>query len=275
MLSWVISLTLHLLLMLPLLLIQHKKTWPNHLQFEFMNVKIVENQADYKENNHVVINNKNNLIHTVNADIAKENVTKEGAIAQESVHEVKNDQNSNFKHIAESTQRPIELSDKVIAKKTTQVQNHNKNNHKNNQVIKTINNPKLTAQDKSKIDDFINGVASSTSSGAATGTNTTPQHPAFGAIMGLIQTIKPCWVLINTPQTRNINVRVKVKLDEQGYVKTKELLDSKSDQAYQKVAASALHALSDKRCQPFKLPLADYHMWKEMILNFSPGQMIG
>lgn len=118
------------------------------------------------------------------------------------------------------------------------------------------------------------------------GANENPTHAggqAIGAtsasaLVALVQTIRPCWSLLNTSKTNNINVRIKVNLDRQGYVINKTVLAptniSSNDPHYKKVENSALQALSDKRCQPFKLPAKDFHIWKELVLNFSPSDML-
>ena len=91
------------------------------------------------------------------------------------------------------------------------------------------------------------------------GANENPTHAggqAIGAtsasaLVALVQTIRPCWSLLNTSKTNNINVRIKVNLDRQGYVINKTVLAptniSSNDPHYKKlkIALCRLYQIND------------------------------
>ena len=48
-----------------------------------------------------------------------------------------------------------------------------------------------------------------------------------------------------------------------------------ADPFFRSAAESALRAVLNRRCQPFKLPPEKYDIWKLMILSFNPKEMFG
>ena len=44
---------------------------------------------------------------------------------------------------------------------------------------------------------------------------------------------------------------------------------------YKAVAESALRAIRNPRCSKFNLPLAKYEIWRDIVLQFNPGEMVG
>ena len=87
-----------------------------------------------------------------------------------------------------------------------------------------------------------------------------------------------CWSIpLGLPYDQNMIVRIKVKLNRDGTVKSTEILDharmNKPGQGYYKVLAeSALRAV--KLCQPLRVPSTGYERWKELQLNFDAREML-
>ena len=82
------------------------------------------------------------------------------------------------------------------------------------------------------------------------------------------QAIAPClkqaWGSLTKRQAARVTLRW--RLDEDGrLVGPPEVVDPPgSDTPATQMAIRAVHA-----CEPFKLPVAQYHLWKEIVFNFS------
>lgn len=84
-----------------------------------------------------------------------------------------------------------------------------------------------------------------------------------------------CWrISVDAKDPEDLIVRVRVQLDQNGYVKSATLLDkariNSSANTYLKIAAErALRAVS--KCAPYDfLPVEKYSAWKDMELSFRP-----
>ena len=87
-----------------------------------------------------------------------------------------------------------------------------------------------------------------------------------------------CWsVPLGLPYDKDLLVRIKLQLKQDGTVVKTEILDharmNKPGQGFYKVLAeSALRAI--KMCQPLRVPTEGYERWKELQLNFDAKEMI-
>ncbi len=87
-----------------------------------------------------------------------------------------------------------------------------------------------------------------------------------------------CWsVPLGLPYDKDLLVRIKLKLKQDGTITKSEILDhqrmNKPGQKFYKVLAeSALRAV--RLCQPLKVPPTGYDKWKEIQLNFNPTEML-
>ena len=87
-----------------------------------------------------------------------------------------------------------------------------------------------------------------------------------------------CWsVPLGLPYEKNLLVRVKLRLKQDGTVLKSEILDHERmntpGQAFYKILAeSALRAV--RICQPLKVPPTGYERWKDLQLNFDPTEML-
>jgi hypothetical protein len=87
------------------------------------------------------------------------------------------------------------------------------------------------------------------------------------------QAIAPClkkaWVLPAKGQPSRVTLRW--RLDEDGrLVGDPEIVDPEVS-AYAPVAQAATRAV--RACEPFRLPVAQYHLWKEIVYNFDAMTM--
>ena len=75
-----------------------------------------------------------------------------------------------------------------------------------------------------------------------------------------------------------MQISIRITMTPEGRVRTARILDQSrmsSDPFYRTMAESALRAVLNPRCQPFKLPPEKYARWKNMKLNFDPKDMFG
>ncbi len=91
------------------------------------------------------------------------------------------------------------------------------------------------------------------------------------------QQIARCWNLpAGAKDAENLIIEIKVFMNPDGTVNTADIKDKKRmglDGFYRSAAESALRAVLNRRCQPFKLPPKKYNRWKTMTLVFNPKEM--
>ena len=87
-----------------------------------------------------------------------------------------------------------------------------------------------------------------------------------------------CWSIpLGLPYNKNLLVRIKLRLKQDGTVLRSEILDharmNQPGQGFYKVLAeSALRAI--RLCQPLKVPPTGYERWKDLQLNFDANEML-
>ena len=91
--------------------------------------------------------------------------------------------------------------------------------------------------------------------------------------------IARCWNLpAGAKDAKDLVIEVKVQMNQDGTVRSAAIQNKllmQLDGFYRSAAESALRAVLNKRCQPFKLPPAKYERWKTMTLTFNPSEMFG
>ena len=91
------------------------------------------------------------------------------------------------------------------------------------------------------------------------------------------QQIARCWNLpAGAKDAENLIIEIKVFMNPDGTVSAADIKDKKRigrDGFYRSAAESALRAVLNRRCQPFKLPPEKYNRWKTMTLVFNPKEM--
>ncbi len=93
------------------------------------------------------------------------------------------------------------------------------------------------------------------------------------------QQIHRCWNLPSgAKNAHEMLISIRIAMNPDGTVRTARVLDSSrmnADPFYRTMAESALRAVLNPRCQPFKLPPEKYDRWQTMKLNFNPKEMFG
>jgi outer membrane biosynthesis protein TonB len=91
--------------------------------------------------------------------------------------------------------------------------------------------------------------------------------------------IEQCWNLpAGARDARDMQVSIVVDMNADGTPRGAAIEDQgrmAANPAYRVAAESALRAVLNPRCHPFKLPRDKYERWKRMTLVFDPSEMIG
>jgi hypothetical protein len=90
--------------------------------------------------------------------------------------------------------------------------------------------------------------------------------------------VKPCWnPPVGAPGAEKLVVKLKIYLNPDGHLaRPPEILSQAgmgANQEYFQVAAEAARR-AVQECEPFKLPVDTYDLWREIDFNFDPSQMI-
>lgn len=115
--------------------------------------------------------------------------------------------------------------------------------------------------------DVIN---STPSLGTSTGRAASLSQSEIDALRAQIQ---QCW---NPPagaaEAKNLIVKVRLMLNQDGSLSGEpQVVNSGGDGFFQVAAESATRAV--RRCQPYKLPIAKYEVWKDVEVTFDPRDM--
>jgi outer membrane biosynthesis protein TonB len=120
--------------------------------------------------------------------------------------------------------------------------------------------------------------------------NTTPQKMqrapigeklTISEIDAIKQQIERCWLVpaaIGAKDVEKMVVQIRIKLNPDGRLRESRITDRfrlETNATYKAVAESALRAIRNPRCSKFNLPLAKYEIWRDIVLQFNPGEMVG
>lgn len=105
------------------------------------------------------------------------------------------------------------------------------------------------------------------------------QPISMSVIDGVRRQIERCWnVPAGARDADDLVVRIRVEMNPDGTPRTAAIVDEgagRSDPSYRTAAESALRAVLNPRCHPFKLPPDKYGQWKSMTIMFNPKEMFG
>ena len=93
------------------------------------------------------------------------------------------------------------------------------------------------------------------------------------------QQIARCWNLpAGAKDAENLIIEIKVSMNLDGTVREARIQNQTrmlADGFFRAAAESALRAVLNPQCQPFKLPKDKYNIWQTMTLTFNPKEMFG
>ena len=91
--------------------------------------------------------------------------------------------------------------------------------------------------------------------------------------------VTKCWSLpAGAKGAEDMIIEIKVAVNPDGRVKTASITNSgrmSTDPFFRAMAESALRAVKNPRCSPFKVPVERYDVWKDLTLVFNPKEMFG
>jgi len=94
----------------------------------------------------------------------------------------------------------------------------------------------------------------------------------------LRQQLAQCWnVLAGARYAEDLVVDIKLFMSIEGFVQQASVVDQlryNGDSIFRAAADSALRAVRDPSCSPFRLPREKYQQWKEMTVTFDPRQIL-
>jgi hypothetical protein len=100
-----------------------------------------------------------------------------------------------------------------------------------------------------------------------------------GEIDAVRRQIERCWNLPSgVKEADNLIVAVRVTMNADGTPQSARVEDAgamQSNPHYRAAAESAVRAILNPRCHPFRLPPEKYQTWKTMTLVFNPKEMFG
>ena len=90
--------------------------------------------------------------------------------------------------------------------------------------------------------------------------------------------LAPCWnVPTGVKYAEDLAVEIRVSMNRDMTVRDARVMDRGRygrDSAFRAAADSAVRALRNPRCSPLKLPPEKYNLWKTIIINFDPSDML-
>ena len=93
------------------------------------------------------------------------------------------------------------------------------------------------------------------------------------------RTMEPCWNFqAGSKKAEDIIVEIKVELQPDGKVRSARITNRnylETDSFRLAAGESALRAVLNPSCQPYKLPVKKYEIWKDLQLIFNPREMLG
>ena len=105
--------------------------------------------------------------------------------------------------------------------------------------------------------------------GTSTGRSAALSQSEIDALRAQIQA---CW---NPPagaaDGKNLIVKVRLMLNQDGSLSGEPTVVNRGDGFFQVAAESAMRAI--RRCQPYKMPIAKYDVWKDVEVTFDPREM--
>ncbi len=147
-------------------------------------------------------------------------------------------------------------------------------------MLKSLDTAKTPAEAGKKAPGDANASAESASSARSTsGTYDSSLPVTMSEIDMVRRQIEQCWNLPGgAKNAQDLIVTITVEMNPDGTPRTAAIDDQaqmQSNSFYRVAAESALRAVLNPRCHPFKLPREKYERWKTMTLVFNPKEMFG
>lgn len=94
----------------------------------------------------------------------------------------------------------------------------------------------------------------------------------------VISQVAPCWnINPGSKGAANLAVVIRMAMNPDGSVQSASIEDQSryyTDTFYQSAADAAKRAVLNPRCNPIKLPPDKYQVWREILINFDPKELL-
>ena len=94
----------------------------------------------------------------------------------------------------------------------------------------------------------------------------------------VINQVAPCWnINPGSKGAENLAVLVRMQMNPDGSVQSASIEDQAryfSEPFFQSAADAAKRAVLNPRCNPIKLPPDKYQVWREIVINFDPRELL-
>ncbi|MEX0695572.1 MAG: energy transducer TonB [Rhodospirillales bacterium] len=94
----------------------------------------------------------------------------------------------------------------------------------------------------------------------------------------VINQVTPCWnINPGSKGAANLAVVIRMAMNPDGSVQSASIADNnryKADPYFQSAAEAARRAVLNPRCNPIKLPPDKYQVWREIVINFDPKELL-
>ena len=135
--------------------------------------------------------------------------------------------------------------------------------------------PKAKPKEEPKKDQFENQVAKALQNPSKM--NDPTRELSMTVIDAVRQQIQKCWnVPAGAKGARDMTAQIEVTMNQDGTVRRATIQNTlrADDHFYKAFAESALRAVLNPQCQPYKLPPEKYDQWKDIVLVFDPREML-
>ncbi|TVR96708.1 MAG: hypothetical protein EA406_11565 [Rhodospirillales bacterium] len=139
--------------------------------------------------------------------------------------------------------------------------------------------PQVSEAEARSFDALISDALSGPAAGAP-GRSFDPDRPmTISEIDEVRRQIERCWnIPAGAREARDLVVTVRVEMAPDGRPRMAQIVEDRrlsDDGFYRAAAESALRAVLNDRCHPFRLPPEKYERWRTMTLIFNPKDMVG
>ena len=127
--------------------------------------------------------------------------------------------------------------------------------------------------------DFAEEIAKALGSGSRRRSFDSTKPLTISEIDAVRRQIARCWnVPAGAKDAKDLVIDIRVEMNPDATVRLARIQDTTrlgSDPFFRAAAESALRAVLNPRCSPFKLPPDKFDHWKTMTLSFNPREMFG
>jgi hypothetical protein len=93
----------------------------------------------------------------------------------------------------------------------------------------------------------------------------------------LMQQLTPCWIVpAGARDAKDLSVQIRAAVNPDGTVRQAVILNQgrMADPLFRAAAESAKRTFFDPQCTPLRLPKEKYEVWKDLVVNFDPKDLL-